>query len=182
MNVRSEQETPVHHETRLRARRERTRNRRQQESPNSRESRLQVRRKSARARRQSERGLQRQQRGQQQHDVSRQHGIMMEKFKADLQTSPDYCIVCNCLVFADKVKIVHDCVLNGCPPTVHVMFNYRLYNYCIGCLYNAYAYIHARHVEVIIMHLYTIHANTIHTNTNTNTVDALIFQLKYKIP
>ena len=50
-------------------------------------------------RRQSEHGLQRQ------HDVSRQHGIMMEKFKADLQTSLDYCIVCNCLVFADKVKI-----------------------------------------------------------------------------
>ena len=82
-------------------------------------------------RRQSEHGLQCQQRGQQQHDnVSRQHGIMMENFKADLQTSLDYCIVCNCLVFADKVKIIHDCVLNECAwmPThsqgIHVMFNY----------------------------------------------------------
>ena len=36
----------------------------------------------------------------------------MENFKAGLQTSIDYCIVCNCLVFADKVKIVHDCALN----------------------------------------------------------------------
>ena len=49
------------------------------------------------------------QRGQQQHDVSKQHGIMI---KADLQTSLDYCIVCNCLVFVDKVKIIHDCALN----------------------------------------------------------------------
>ena len=77
-------------------------------------------------RRQSERGLQH----QQQHDVSRQHGIMMEKFKADLQASLDYCIVCNCLVFADKVKIIHDCVLSerAWMPTrsrgIHVMFNY----------------------------------------------------------
>ena len=90
----------MHRETRLRARQERTRNRRQQESPDSRESRLQVRRESACVRRQSEHGLQRQQQGQQQHDVSRQHVILMEKFKADLQTSLDYCIVCNCLVFA----------------------------------------------------------------------------------
>ena len=85
-----------------------------------------VRRESARVRSQSEHGLQR----QQQHDVSRQHGIMMEKFKADLQTSLDYSIVCNCLVFADKVKIIHDCVLNehAWMPThsqgIHVMFNY----------------------------------------------------------
>ena len=95
----------MHRETRLRARWKRTRKRRQQESPDSRESRLQVRRESAHVRRQSERGLQH----QQQHDVSRQHGIMMENFKADLQTSLDCCIVCNYLVFADKV---HDCALN----------------------------------------------------------------------
>ena len=69
----------MHRETRLRAKWELTRNRRQQESPDSRESRLQVRRESACVRRQSECGLQHQQRGQQQHDVSRQRGIMMEK-------------------------------------------------------------------------------------------------------
>ena len=66
-------------------------NRRQQESPDSLESRLQVRRESARVRRQSECGLQR----QHQHDVSRKHGIMMEKFKADLQTSVLYTIHAN---------------------------------------------------------------------------------------
>ena len=74
-------------------------------------------------RRQLEHGLQ----CQQQYDASRQRGIMMEKFKSDLQTSLDYCIVCNCLVFADKVKIIHDCVLNE----VSQLNNVQFYSTCI---------------------------------------------------
>ena len=92
----------------MQARCERERIARQQESSERCEHRLQVRRESAYARRQSERVQQR----QQQHDVSRQSRIIMEKFKADLQTSLDYCSVCNSLMFADKVKSIHGHVLS----------------------------------------------------------------------
>ena len=55
---------------------------------------------------------------------------MMCLVKADLQTSLDYCIVCNWLAFADKVRIIHDCVINehawmpAHSQGIHVMFNY----------------------------------------------------------
>ena len=54
----------------------------------------------------------------------------MEKFKADLQTSLDCYIVCNCLVFADRVKIIHDCVLNE----VSQLNNVQFYGTCTTAL------------------------------------------------